>query len=220
MNIKNINRNIMAINSLCSIIRAQAQWFMSLLVYCCFKEERVNRFNAKWCEYVENTQPFSVNLYDRNTIVESARAGAYFQLMCVSGVWMLAHYKGSKTKLYYCRFQKRKYNKLKEYINTIPLKYNRFVSINSSSKNSVSKSPARDWSMVIGNNTVKEKIICTVDWHLNNRDFFLKRKIPYKLVLFLYGEPGVGKTTIIQALATHLNKNIYVKGKTSFQSFF
>ena len=51
-----------------------------------------------------------------------------------------------------------------------------------------------------------------IDWFLANEQFYLRRGIPYKLVVLLHGKPGCGKSSLIFALASEFNRNLGVIG--------
>jgi SpoVK/Ycf46/Vps4 family AAA+-type ATPase len=55
----------------------------------------------------------------------------------------------------------------------------------------------------------KKKIIDDLDAFRNNRDFYRRTGKPWKRGYLLYGPPGTGKTTMIAAMANHLNYDIY-----------
>lgn len=56
----------------------------------------------------------------------------------------------------------------------------------------------------------KAKFINDVNVFLKSKDIYLKYGIPYKLGILLYGPPGTGKTTMIKALASYINRTIYI----------
>ncbi len=45
---------------------------------------------------------------------------------------------------------------------------------------------------------------------LGNREYYMKFGVPYKMGITLYGIPGGGKTTALQALAGHFKMNMYM----------
>ena len=55
----------------------------------------------------------------------------------------------------------------------------------------------------------KKDILKKIDIFLKSRDDYEKLGLPYKVNFLLHGPPGTGKTTMINALANHLNYNIY-----------
>ncbi len=72
----------------------------------------------------------------------------------------------------------------------------------------------------------KEKLIDQLDFFLNNKEWYLKKGIPYKLGIILYGYPGCGKTSIIKAILNYtkrhglfINLNNFDK-ENEFQNIF
>lgn len=61
---------------------------------------------------------------------------------------------------------------------------------------------------VILNHDLKEKILGNVEWFLNNKQWYVDRGLPYRLVLLLYGPPGTGKSSLLRALASHFKRNL------------
>ncbi|KAG0536267.1 hypothetical protein BDA96_03G049600 [Sorghum bicolor] len=55
----------------------------------------------------------------------------------------------------------------------------------------------------------KKKIMDDLDAFRNNRDFYRRTGKPWKRGYLLYGPPGTGKSTMIAAIANHLNYDIY-----------
>lgn len=68
----------------------------------------------------------------------------------------------------------------------------------------------RSFDSIILNKDIKHKITHTIDHFLNNKDYYRKYNIPYKLVMLLYGPPGTGKTSIIKAIANYCQRHICV----------
>ena len=72
----------------------------------------------------------------------------------------------------------------------------------------------------------KEKLIDQLDFFLNNKEWYLKKGIPYKLGIILYGYPGCGKTSIVKAILNYtkrhglfINLNNFDK-ENEFQNIF
>lgn len=66
----------------------------------------------------------------------------------------------------------------------------------------------------VGMNTVvlpkkdKEQLLSRLDNYLNNKQWYLDNKQPYKLIIVLHGEPGTGKTSLIRTIASYLGKDV------------
>lgn len=54
----------------------------------------------------------------------------------------------------------------------------------------------------------KAKIIERMNWFYANEDWYRTRGLPYKMGIMLTGAPGVGKSSLIHALASEFHKNI------------
>ena len=67
----------------------------------------------------------------------------------------------------------------------------------------------RSLDTIFLNSDIKEKILKGLESFLQNEDYFSQRGIPYKFCMMFYGVPGTGKTSLIHALASHFNFNIY-----------
>ncbi|WVQ69972.1 uncharacterized protein L199_008196 [Kwoniella botswanensis] len=83
--------------------------------------------------------------------------------------------------------------------------------INPSWQNPVSR-PARPWSSVILPGQMKEKLLKDVERFLSDKETrsYASRGIPHRRGYLLYGSPGSGKTTLVTAIASKLDLNIYV----------
>eukprot|EP01041_Mallomonas_annulata_P014404 gene14404-30670_t len=70
---------------------------------------------------------------------------------------------------------------------------------------------ARSLQSVILATKVKEKLFNDVDRFLDpkTQTFYAKHGIPYRRSYLFHGVPGAGKTSLIQALAGKLNRNLY-----------
>jgi hypothetical protein len=52
-----------------------------------------------------------------------------------------------------------------------------------------------------------ETVMQKIDFFLNNKEWYMKKGIPYNLGILLYGEPGCGKTRFIKQLMNYTNRH-------------
>ena len=52
-----------------------------------------------------------------------------------------------------------------------------------------------------------ETVMKKIDFFLNNKEWYMKKGIPYNLGILLYGEPGCGKTRFIKQLMNYTNRH-------------
>lgn len=57
---------------------------------------------------------------------------------------------------------------------------------------------------------VKDTLVSTIDDFIASREWYERKGVPYKLGIFIDGEPGTGKSSLVRAIATYLNRNMYV----------
>ncbi|GEP09439.1 AAA family ATPase [Methylobacterium gnaphalii] len=62
---------------------------------------------------------------------------------------------------------------------------------------------------VFANGAMKAELMEKVRWFLANEEWYRRRGLTYKLVILLHGEPGTGKSSLIQAIASHFNRDLY-----------
>lgn len=66
----------------------------------------------------------------------------------------------------------------------------------------------RSLDTVFANDGMVQNIVDRVEWFKENEEWYVSRGIPYKLVILLHGIPGVGKSSLIFALASHFNREL------------
>ena len=54
----------------------------------------------------------------------------------------------------------------------------------------------------------KVSLLSTIDRFIASEAWYRNHSIPYQLTILLYGPPGTGKTSLIKAIASHLNRDI------------
>ncbi len=62
---------------------------------------------------------------------------------------------------------------------------------------------------VFANAGMKATLLDKVRWFLANEEWYARRGLNYKLVILLHGSPGTGKSSLIQAIASHFNRDLY-----------
>ena len=77
-----------------------------------------------------------------------------------------------------------------------------------------SKVSPRPIDSIILDNNVKGALIKSVTTWKNSKDWYLSHFLKYKLVILLYGEPGCGKSSLIQAIASMLDRSCIIKFDT------
>lgn len=72
-----------------------------------------------------------------------------------------------------------------------------------------SRKHGRSLSTVYISPKIKEEIITNVKWFISAKEWYLQRGIPYRRGYLLTGPPGCGKSSLITAICTELNLDIY-----------
>jgi hypothetical protein len=66
----------------------------------------------------------------------------------------------------------------------------------------------RPLSSIIMEPTLKQRVVDDIRGFLEARAWYAKFGLPYKRTLLLWGPPGSGKTSLIQAVAAHFRRNV------------
>lgn len=72
----------------------------------------------------------------------------------------------------------------------------------------------------------KERFVKSLDFFINNEDWFKKKQCPYHLGIMLYGKPGCGKTSFIKSLINYTDRHVMyinlnnIKTCTELESIF
>ena len=67
----------------------------------------------------------------------------------------------------------------------------------------------RPLATVFANAELKTELVDKISWFLANEAWYARRGLNYKLVILLHGMPGTGKSSLIQALASHFDRDLY-----------
>lgn len=72
----------------------------------------------------------------------------------------------------------------------------------------IGKQPKRKIETIAISEKNVQQLYTTISAFVNNEGWYLKHQVPYQLGILLYGPPGTGKTSLIKAIAAHMNKDI------------
>lgn len=67
----------------------------------------------------------------------------------------------------------------------------------------------KPWPPLFIDSNIKKIINDKVMFFKNNREWYIKNNIPYKLTIVLHGEPGTGKTSLIRYISDLLESDLY-----------
>lgn len=67
----------------------------------------------------------------------------------------------------------------------------------------------RSFDSIVLEESIKKELIGVLESFLQNKEWYHKNGIPWRLGVLLYGPPGTGKTTLVKAIASYLDSDIY-----------
>lgn len=68
----------------------------------------------------------------------------------------------------------------------------------------------RDIKTVIMSDALEEQLVGQITEFLENEKWYRDRGLNYKKTILLYGPPGTGKSSLIRAIASYINRDLYI----------
>ncbi len=75
---------------------------------------------------------------------------------------------------------------------------------------STSKQPKRNFNSIFLPADTRRQLLGAIKKFKSSEQWYIKHGIPYQLGILLYGPPGTGKTSLIRAIAAHMNTGLAV----------
>jgi mitochondrial chaperone BCS1 len=72
-----------------------------------------------------------------------------------------------------------------------------------------SRTAKRSFDSIFIDDEIKNQIINTLEHFINSREWYAEKGIPYKLGIFIEGSPGTGKSSVVRAICSYINRTMY-----------
>lgn len=80
-----------------------------------------------------------------------------------------------------------------------------------------SKITKRTFDTVFIEDHIKQQIKDSLDKFCSSKDWYISKGIPYKFGIFIEGPAGTGKSSIVKAISSYLNRNMYFMSSSGMQ---